>query len=84
MGVHLYPEEEGPFYVKGMGVCAGAMGCVAVGAGGLRWWLGRENGRVEREERREGGEGEGEGLVGDGEGRRRGRRGREKRFVYML
>lgn len=88
VGVHLYPKEEGPYYVRGMGWCAGAMGCVGVLAGGLRWWLGRENRRLEMEERREGeegeGEGEGKGLVGDGDGRRRKRRGREKRFVYML
>ncbi len=83
VGVHLYPEEEGPFYVKGMGWCAGFMAGVAVLAGGLRWWLMRENKRMEREELGEEGEGEGEGLVGDGGGRRR-RRGREKRFVYIL
>ena len=86
VGVHLYPEEEGPFYVRGMGWCAGAMGCVGVLAGGLRWWLGRENARLEREEKKreeEEGGGEGQGLVGGGDGRRK-RRGREKRFVYML
>ena len=90
VGVHLYPEEQGPYYVRGMGACAGAMGGVAVGAGGLRWWLGRENRRRERREWQgeEGNEGEGEGeglVVGEGDGRsRRRRRGREERFVYML
>ena len=86
VGVHLYPEEEGPYYVRGMGWCAGAMAGVGVLAVGLRWWLRRENGRMEREEQEgeEEAEGEGEGLVGDGDGRRRKRRGREKRFVYIL
>ena len=86
VGVHLYPEEEGPYYVWGMGWCAGAMAGVGVLAVGLRWWLRRENGRMEREEQEgeEEAEGEGEGLVGDGDGRRRKRRGREKRFVYIL
>ena len=87
VGVHLYPEEEGPYYVRGMGWCAGAMAGVGVLAVGLRWWLRRENGRMEREEQKEleegEGEGEGEGLVGDGDGRRK-RRGWEKRFVYIL
>ena len=82
----MYPEEEGPFYVKGMAACAWFMAGVAVLAGGLRWWLMRENKKMEREEYGEEGEGdgEGEGLVGDGDGRERRRRGREKRFVYML
>ncbi|OQO05706.1 hypothetical protein B0A48_09799 [Cryoendolithus antarcticus] len=55
VGTRLYPDSEGPFYVKGMSVCAGAMGCVAVLALALRWVLVREN-RRERG-RRKGGEG---------------------------
>ncbi|TVY32870.1 putative transporter [Lachnellula subtilissima] len=47
VGVRLYPEEEAPFYVRGMGVCAGAMVGVAILAGGLRVYLRRRNGRVE-------------------------------------
>ena len=77
VGVHLYPESEGPFYVKGMGVCAGFMGAVAVLAFALRVILERKNRRAAGEERKE--EGEDEGLVGEG------RMSREsKRFVFML
>ncbi|TVY13436.1 putative ABC transporter ATP-binding protein [Lachnellula arida] len=47
VGVRLYPEEEAPFYVRGMGVCAGAMAGVAILALGLRVYLGRKNRRVE-------------------------------------
>jgi len=47
VGVRLYPEEEAPFYVRGMGICAGAMVGVAVLAGGLRVYLGRRNRRGE-------------------------------------
>ncbi|KAK6434261.1 hypothetical protein LTR95_009558 [Oleoguttula sp. CCFEE 5521] len=55
VGTRLYPDSQGPFYVKGMSVCAGAMGCVAVLALALRWVLTREN-RRERG-RRTGGDG---------------------------
>ncbi|KAK6434362.1 hypothetical protein LTR95_009450 [Oleoguttula sp. CCFEE 5521] len=54
VGTRLYPDSDRPFYVKGMSVCAGAMGCVAVLALALRWVLMREN-RRERG-RRKGGE----------------------------
>ena len=77
VGVHLYPESEGPFYVKGMGVCAGFMGAVAVLAFALRVILERKNRRAASEERKE--EGEDEGLVGEGRMRRE-----SKRFVFML
>ncbi|ETI21390.1 hypothetical protein G647_07737 [Cladophialophora carrionii CBS 160.54] len=36
IGVHLFPERHGPFYVPGMAVCAGFM---AVGVAGLAWVL---------------------------------------------
>lgn len=49
VGVRLYPEEEAPLYVRGMGVCAGAMVGVAVLALGLRVYLKRRNRRVEYE-----------------------------------
>lgn len=42
VGTRLYPEEEAPFYVRGMGVCAGAMVAVAVLAVGLRIYLGKK------------------------------------------
>lgn len=69
VGTRLYPDADGPYYTRGMAVCAVAMGVVAVLVGVLRWWLGRMNRRWEREER-EGGEGgeEGEALVGGGGG----------------
>ena len=83
VGTRLYPDREGPYYARGMAVCAVAMGGVVVLAGGLRWWMGRRNRRWEREERegREEGSGEGEeeeALVGGG--RRKAGRG----FRYML
>ncbi|KAE9984374.1 hypothetical protein EG328_008860 [Venturia inaequalis] len=46
LGTRLYPEGEGPLYLKGMAVCAAFMGAVAVLAWGLRWVLVRENGRL--------------------------------------
>ncbi|KAK1829032.1 major facilitator superfamily domain-containing protein [Podospora conica] len=75
VGTRLYPEGEGPFYVRGMAVCAGGMVGVAVLAGGLRGYLGWRNGVLDRREGE--GEGEGEGLV-------RGGTGGEKGFRYML
>ena len=79
VGVHLYPESEGPFYVKGMSICAAFMGAVAVLAFGLRVILERKNKRMEGEDRKE--QGEEVGLVGDSRSRSR----RERRnFVFML
>lgn len=46
VGTRLYPEEEAPYYVRGMAICSGAMVGVAVLAVGLRWFLSRKNGRV--------------------------------------
>jgi len=43
IGTRLYPDGEGPFYVRGMTVCAMAMFSVAVLAGVLRLALKREN-----------------------------------------
>ena len=65
LGTRLYPDSDGPFYVRGMLVCAGFMGLVAVLTISLRWVLVRANraaladwgSRVEMTE-------EGEGLVG--------------------
>jgi MFS family permease len=59
VGTRLYPAEDAPLYTSGMSVCAGAMVLVAVLALGLRWWLARKNGMVEREYGRLGEEGEG-------------------------
>lgn len=86
VGTRLYPVSEGPYWEKGMGVCAGAMVAVAVLAGGLRGYLRWRNGRLEK--RKGGYEGVGQdddeevGLVGGG-GRGWGRREGDG-FRYML
>ena len=73
LGTRLYPDEAGPFYVRGMGVCGGFM----LGVAGLAWWLRvilvRENDAVRKETDAE--EEEEEGLV-EGGARRRRRKGR--------
>ena len=61
LGVHLYPESEGPYYVKGMAFCAAFMFIVAVLAFILRVYLLRRNIRPPVNEKTE--EGEDEGLV---------------------
>jgi cyanate permease len=43
LGTRLYPESDGPLYLKGMAVCAGFMALVGTLAWGLRWHLNREN-----------------------------------------
>jgi hypothetical protein len=43
LGTRLYPEVDGPFYTKGMAVCAGFMLWSSLLAWGLRWWLARWN-----------------------------------------
>ncbi|KAJ4379874.1 phosphatidylinositol-3,5-bisphosphate 5-phosphatase [Didymella sp. IMI 355093] len=43
VGSSIFPAVEGPWYVRGMAVCAGFMVLVAVLAGVLRWVLGRLN-----------------------------------------
>lgn len=60
VGVHLFPESQGPLYVTGMAICAGFMAIGVAGlAGVLRWVLWREN-------RRNGfGGGREDGLGGD-------------------
>lgn len=57
VGTRLYPEGEGPYYARGMAVCAGGMVGVAVLAGGLRGWVRWRNRGLEREEGEGGGEG---------------------------
>lgn len=46
VGTSIFPDDEGPWFVRGMAVCAGFMGVVAVLAGVLRWVLARENARA--------------------------------------
>lgn len=62
LGTRLYPDSEGPYYVKGMSVCAVAMALVAGLALALRYVLKAENGRLRR--RWVEVEAEGEALVG--------------------
>jgi hypothetical protein len=46
VGVHLYPDSDGPFYVKGMAICAGFMASVGALAMGLRFILAAKNRQV--------------------------------------
>ncbi|KAK4454381.1 putative transporter-like protein 3 [Podospora aff. communis PSN243] len=50
VGTRLYPDGEGPYYERGMAVCAVAMGVVAVLGWVLRGYLGRLNRRLVEEE----------------------------------
>jgi MFS family permease len=43
VGTSIFPNEDGPYYVKGMSICAGFMFLVGVLAAVLRWVLIREN-----------------------------------------
>lgn len=90
IGTRLYPDDDAPYYVMGMAVCAGFMIGVAVLAMGLRWVLARRNSEmdiagvgaryeeVELEDRgRTGEDEEGDGAqtgLMSGQGRREGRR----------
>lgn len=81
VGTRLYPVKEGPFWKRGMGVCAGAMVGVAFLAVFLRAYLARKNRKLEEEAAYEGvGQDEEEGLV---DGEREGGSS-EERFRYML
>ena len=76
LGTHLYPESEGPYYVKGMSVCGGFMLFVAFLALAMRHLLVAKNARLAMEKGVE--ESETEGLVaGDDEKR-------SDSFQYML
>jgi hypothetical protein len=72
VGTRLYPDAEGPYYVKGMTVCAVSMGMVVVLAFALRIVLSKENAKMRGKRK----EAEGEGLVGGS--------AEEKDFVYMI
>ncbi|KAI9705624.1 MAG: hypothetical protein M1836_006380 [Candelina mexicana] len=73
VGTRLYPDSDGPFFVRGMSVCAAFMLGVAVLAAALRVSLRRGNER--RWERGKEKEEDMEGLVGEKEG---------EGFEYML
>ena len=78
LGVHLYPDSEQPYYVKGMAICAGFMAMVAVLAFALRKILQIKNMHFATTESAKS-EGEEEGLVtqsGSNDGNRR--------FVFIL
>ena len=53
VGTRLYPESEGPYYVKGMAVCGGFMFAVGGLAWVLRLILRKENERIVYEEKEE-------------------------------
>ncbi|KAL9104131.1 MAG: hypothetical protein Q9163_000878 [Psora crenata] len=61
LGVHLYPDADEPYYVKGMAVCAVFMAIVAVIALGLRVVLLKRNRRTGAD--KDGQSGEVESLV---------------------
>lgn len=90
IGTRLYPDAEGPGYVKGMAVCAGAMGLVVVLASGLRVVLRRQNGRsalqwadtAVDDHELNGGDEAAERLAGAGTSSRE--REKPDRFVLML
>ena len=78
VGTRLYPDSDGPYYVRGFSICAGFMFGVFVLSLGLRVVLSRENRKMEMSDTTVVDEDK-EGLVGNG---RRGRRQHE--FTFML
>jgi MFS family permease len=93
IGVHVFPKSDGPFYVRGMAVCAGFMAIGVAGlAGILRLVLAHENRKngfgitgseyemVSKDEGADGGEEEAEHTLMGGERKVGGKRG----FRYML
>lgn len=50
LGTRVFPASDGPYYVRGMAVCAAFMFFNVALAASLRAYLARENGRLEREE----------------------------------
>ena len=49
IGTHLYPESDGPYYVKGMSICAAFMATVGVLSLTLRFILSQKNSRAKAE-----------------------------------
>ena len=45
IGTHLYPESDGPYYVKGMSICAIFMAAVGILSLALRYILAAKNGQ---------------------------------------
>ena len=77
VGIHLYPDSDQPYYVKGMSICACFMVIVAVLAYALRRVLHIKNRKTAIEESKAGGEDE--GLVVHNPAYQR-----KKRFKFML
>ena len=77
VGVHLYPDSDQPFYVKGMSICAVFMAAAAVLAFGLRRILIAQNRKRATEELTD--SGEDEGLFEQNK-----RKSETKHFVFML
>jgi hypothetical protein len=77
LGTTIFPEEDGPWYTKGMSICAGFMLLVGVLAAVLRWHLIREN----KQKRNDSGGGEYAGIpLEEGETVHT----RRKKFEFML
>lgn len=76
VGTSIFPDEEGPWYVKGLTICAVFMVVVAILAGVLRWVLIRENRKAQ--------EGRGGGLYAGVPLDEDDRAGERKAFVFML
>lgn len=83
VGTRLFdPKTDGPWFTRGMGICAGAMLAVAGLAVALRWHLARRNRQWDADADADGGDaGEEEGLVG---GRGGGNSSDGGGFRYML
>ena len=66
LGTRLYPDNDKPFYVKGMSICSAFMFLVAILALILRRLLAKENERWAVDNSRTFGKQEEEGLVNEG------------------
>ena len=78
VGTRLYPDEDRPYFVRGMSICAVFMILVGVLSLGLRYVLMRENTRRDVAYSRVNGE-DGQGLVGG-----RSEKHRLEQFRFML
>ncbi|CAN9265693.1 unnamed protein product [Alternaria alternata] len=76
VGTSIFPDDDGPYYVKGMSICAGFMLFVGFLAAILRWVLVRENRRLNN-----GRSAEYAGVPSDEGGSMRRER---KKFMFML
>lgn len=80
LGTRLYPDSDAPYFVTGMSVCSAFMVFVALLAGGLRWYLIRENRRMDIDDGGMEMEEVGQGLMGTGHRIKGGERG----FRYIV